>query len=275
MSMQGIHYTRDFTMGDIAGGQVQQSGGKTIAVFFTEGIRNEVKSTQLGRPVFDAVEMVRLLIPGDPRNSPVSRVSEEHIARFPGEYKAFRAQEEFSESGTRIDDWSVLTQAQRYSLKAMNLFTVEQIANLSDEQMQNIGMGARQLRDRAKMFLEVSEKGAVPERVAAELEAKDKQVAHLTAQVAQLADRLEAVLRKSGADVALERNPIMDARAAVQAAVELPAAPAGFVVPENYKSLGFRALRDMCENITVEPVSTKEDAFAIIERYLGKKAAAR
>jgi hypothetical protein len=135
-----------------------------IPQFFTEAVKLEWKSRQEGRPIFEDREFVRILIPGDRRSMAVEPVGEAHQARWPREYEAFRAGREAPLEGTPLSEWpvSLMSPARVQELAYFNLRTVEQLAAVNDAQLQSLGMGARELRERARMWLEVAAKGAGP-----------------------------------------------------------------------------------------------------------------
>jgi hypothetical protein len=135
-----------------------------IPQFFTEAVKLEWKSRQEGRPIFEDREFVRIIIPGDRRSMAVEPVNEGHQQRWPREYEAFRAGKEAPLEGTPLSEWpvSMMSPARVQELAYFNLRTVEQLAAVNDAQLQNLGMGSRELRERARTWLEVAAKGAGP-----------------------------------------------------------------------------------------------------------------
>ena len=159
-----------------------------IPQFFTEAVKLEWKSRQEGRPIFEDREFVRIIIPGDRRSMAVEPVGEEHKARWPREYEAFRAGREAPLEGTPLSEWpvSMMSPARVQELAWFNLRTVEQLAAVNDAQLQTLGMGARELRERARTWLEVAAKGAGPiERLISRNE-------ELTRETVRLARELKA-----------------------------------------------------------------------------------
>ena len=144
-----------------------------IPQFFTEPVKMEFKSKQAGRPIFEEREFVRIIIPGDRRSMAVEPVGEEHKGRWPKEYAAFKSGRAAPLEGTPLREWpvSAMTAARAEELAFFNIKTVEQLSALNDAQLQNLGMGARELRERARLWLAVAKSGAAPlERLQAENE---------------------------------------------------------------------------------------------------------
>ena len=133
----------------------QQSGGRDDCIphFYMRAVRNPARSEETGRPVFDEIAYVRVLVPGD-RNSVVDRrVSDADRERWPRRWSAFLARRE-RPSGTPVEHWPYLTVARVAELRALDVFTVEQVAGADDALMGRIGEGAAELADRARQFLQ-------------------------------------------------------------------------------------------------------------------------
>lgn len=157
-----------------------------IPQFFTEAVKLEWKSRQEGRPIFEDREFVRIIIPGDRRSMAVEPVGEAHKARWPREYEAFRAGREAPVEGTPLSEWpvSLMSPARVQELAWFNLRTVEQLAAVNDAQLQNLGLGSRELRERARTWLEVAEKGAGPiERLISRNEELARETERLTREL--------------------------------------------------------------------------------------------
>ncbi len=133
----------------------QQNGGRDDCIphFYMRAVRNPARSEERGRPVFDEIAYVRVLVPGD-RNSVVDRrASDADRARWPGRWAAFEARRE-RPSGTPIEHWPYLTVAGVAELKALEVFTVEQVAGADEALRERIGETAAALAERARQFLQ-------------------------------------------------------------------------------------------------------------------------
>lgn len=172
-----------------------------IPQFFTEAVKLEWKSQQEGRPIFEDREFVRILIPGDRRSMAVEPVRDEHRQRWPREYEAFKAGLEPPLEGTPLGEWpvSMMTPARVQELLHFNIRTVEQLAAVNDAQLQNLGMGSRELRERARIWFEVARTGAAPlERLIARTEDQAREIERLTRE-----------LKAAGAELAAFKNKEM------------------------------------------------------------------
>jgi hypothetical protein len=172
-----------------------------IPEFFVEPVHLVFASQQAGRPIYEDREFVRILIPGDRRSIVVEPVNEEHRARWPRHYEAFKAGREAPLEGTPLSEWpcSLMTPARVKELAFFNVRTIEALAELTDAALQNLGMGARELRERARTWLEVARKGAAPiERLMARVEELERETARLSRDLVEANAALAAVRAKKG-----------------------------------------------------------------------------
>jgi hypothetical protein len=130
-----------------------QSDG-CIPRFHVKAVESKARSEVEGRPVFDEVPYVEILIPGD-RTSIVDRpLQDADKDRWPQQYARFKENRERVVTGTPLELWPYLNVARVAELRALNIFSVEAIADLSDTGLGKIGPEARELQQRAKAFLQ-------------------------------------------------------------------------------------------------------------------------
>lgn len=184
----------------------QGQGGPDSALprFYVKPVQNNFKTEQEGRPIFDDVEMVEILIPGDRRATFDGRVTQSHKERWPRQYAAFKQAQETPQEGTPLSEWAAITRSQAEELAYMNVRTVEALAGLSDQQLQNtIPMSGFALREKAQRFLEQARGAAPASKLAAENEA-------LKAKNVELEGKVEALMSRVAAlesDVGKEPSP--------------------------------------------------------------------
>lgn len=142
-------------------------------------------------------EIIRIRIPGS-QEERVSKVSQEHKLRFPRAYAAFKAGEENAIDGTPLKECPVLNTNEIYMLNHHGVFSVEQVAALSDENISNMGHGVRPVRDRTKNWLSARKNHAPVAALQAQLKEKDEQLERLSERLAAL----EAGSAKNGATAA-------------------------------------------------------------------------
>jgi hypothetical protein len=75
-------------------------------------------------------------------------------------YNAWKEGNELPEIGTPVMTFLPFSPAQRSALLAANIRTIEQCAEMNEDTMSRVGMGARELKDRAKQALSTADKTA-------------------------------------------------------------------------------------------------------------------
>lgn len=180
----------------------EQVNKLAFADFYNGTVKNETKSLEMGRPIFDDVEMIRIRWAGNTKNefhAPANDRSDRPVTDpgttdkywpkwkdhpdFRAAYEAFKQGQAIASNGTPLEEWSFLTAARRAELKAINIMTVDQIANLGPDGMKRLGMEGPKLQEQAKLYLERAAGSAVDARYAAEREAMQRQIDELKAMI--------------------------------------------------------------------------------------------
>lgn len=159
--------------------------------FYTDALEIPYRSEKEGRPVFETVEMVRIMVPGDMNNIIEVRVTEEHKQRYAQQYARFKAGEEAPIEGTPLEQWPLVNKAQIKEAQHFNVRTVEQVAELSDSFVAKIGMGWQGLRKQAQNWLKNAKDGAVVSQLTAENERMKQDIADLKEQIARMGKKAE------------------------------------------------------------------------------------
>lgn len=161
--------------------------------FYTEPVENPKESAKQGRPIFEDKEFVFVQIAGDPKNTFRAPAHSKgaggitYAERFPDHYRLFKLdQDQQGASGTPLSEVPWLSAARREELKALKIFTVEALAQLDGSLLQRIGMGARELKNKAQAWLDSAADHAGEARLAEELAARDAVIDELRQQMAEL-----------------------------------------------------------------------------------------
>lgn len=111
-----------------------------------------------GLPVFRTIECVELLIAGDKGNAPNKRVNDAIRQQFAEQYafwKAKKTNPDMIGDGIPLALWPVVPTEMVKALEYINVFTVQQLAGLTDAAISKPGaIGLRDMRDKAKAFIE-------------------------------------------------------------------------------------------------------------------------
>ena len=98
-------------------------------------------------------------------------------------------------SGTPLNEWALLKRPQIAELNYRNIRTVEDLAELSDLAVQNLGMGGQMLRVRARAYLDDAEREAMSTKLVAENDTLRMRISTLETQVDALGAQLVQMTR--------------------------------------------------------------------------------
>lgn len=148
--------------------------------------RDEAKSLEEGRPIFEDVEYIEIMVPGDKSNTIHRPVTPADRNRFRAQYQAWKSgEDQDAATGTPLKAWPAITAAQVREIEHYNCRTVEQLATMSDSNLQGVGP-ILALRQKARDFIEAAKGTAPMQKLRAENETLRNEMAALKAQVAEL-----------------------------------------------------------------------------------------
>lgn len=176
------------------------------AVFDDEYVRNEYRSDMEGRTILDHFYSIELQWPGDNTKTfkyrfPITQAEKGNhwTQRFSRQWDAFRSSKEQTPDGMPIEMWPPLDKKRVYELKAAKIFTVEQIASLTDMTGPvALGMEWRKTRDMATAFLNPSASVAQVSKLSRENEDLKSQMEGLQQQLSSLMNNVSVVPKKRG-----------------------------------------------------------------------------
>lgn len=146
--------------------------------FFKKPVQDMAATAEEGRPIFGEVDYVEIRAPGN-KSSVVCRPARDmDKQRFSEHWKRYQDRVEQQDvDGTPLEEWAMITRSQVEELKFFNIFTVEQLAHVSDGNAQKF-MGINILRQKAQEFIE---------------QANVDEIAKRDELIAQMQARLEAL----------------------------------------------------------------------------------
>lgn len=182
--------------------------------FYTETIPDPVKTKEDNIARFKDQDFVVVTVPGDTKSNfkdkvqaffqkkqdeiNAGRIPREWVEKWKRDYDLYAQGKEIPLDGTPIKGWKLISGAQQEELVRMNIRTVEELSNMSDDAKRNFGMGALELQRKAKAWLEQNqshESGAI------KLASLTKENESLQGQVKLLVEKmeeLEKALAKKG-----------------------------------------------------------------------------
>lgn len=172
-------------------------------VFYDKEQINNFKTEQENRPIYDMVTMVRIMIPGNALSIIDTIAGEHHKGNYPKEWARYlNDKTDDNIQGTLLRDWAILRPNQVKELNHFHFYTVEQVANASDEQIGKVamiaGMGPHAFRDKARQYLKVAKDSATVQHQDEELRKRDQEIDALKQQMTELMASLNSDRKKPG-----------------------------------------------------------------------------
>ena len=161
---------------------------KLVVTFRNHAVKNDARSAQEGRPIYDDIEVCDMRMPGARNTAPVAPALEfshwdidpitqaivgrvTYAERFSKQYQQFKARQTQTMHGTPLTEVAFLTEAKRAELRAQNIYTVEQLAHIDGQELKNLGIDGRNWKNRATEYLEEAKVKAPSTQMLVELEA--------------------------------------------------------------------------------------------------------
>lgn len=163
--------------------------------------RNDAKSKEMGRPIYDDLEVCEIRMAANKQTVAVfpahevsgwvdgedgTRTEQTYAMRYPDQYKKFKAGEAQAMSGTPLEELPFLTQSKRMELKALNIYTAEALSMLDGQNLKLLGIGGRELKNQAIAYLENAAGSADVTKLASDNALLKDQIAELREQMAAL-----------------------------------------------------------------------------------------
>lgn len=183
-----------------------------IVEFYTKPVQNMFTSSQEGRAIFDDVIYVKINVPGVKDMLWDMPARSDHKERFPKQWAHYmnRTQGDAREIGTPLSEWPVLTRSQAEEFRGLKFFTVESLANASDQNIGHIGMmggiAPYVLREKARAFLKAALDAALPQHQAEELAKRDAEILALKEEMKRVAALVQSPKTEHVA-IAVPANP--------------------------------------------------------------------
>lgn len=169
-----------------------QSESRLIATFENLAIRNEAKSKEANRPIYDDAVVCRIRLGGDRLQQPVFMAWEQvpggvedengymvpmtYAEKYKTQYDQFMAGEVQSKSGTPIEALTFLSVGKVKELKSLNIYTAESLASLEGASLKSLGVGGLEWKTKAQAFISSASGNAVVSKLADENAALRQQI---------------------------------------------------------------------------------------------------
>jgi hypothetical protein len=206
-------------------GTVQYGGGdrNMVAMFYTKAAHNPAKSADSGRPVYEDKVFVRIHPPGERLNIVDRPATANDQRRFPAQWAQFKENREQIPEGTPVDLLYPDQPSIAAMLRANNVHTVEQLAELSATAIESIGMGTQTYVNNAQKYLQMSNKGMAAAQVRRELEDRDRQIKTMAGTIESLKQQVDKLMEERGQNSGIDLATLQQFIAGQQGRPQYPA----------------------------------------------------
>jgi hypothetical protein len=153
------------------------AGDEKLGVkFYIEAVENKELSLKNNRPTFEDQEFVEIRIPGD--RDTIRAPAALYRDRFRSRYEKWKAGQDDNHGaiGLPLREWTGITRSRAEELHRFEVYTVEQLAGVSDVHLQGLGPGFLGLRQKAQAYIEASKGTAGIEQMRVAMEQKDGEI---------------------------------------------------------------------------------------------------
>lgn len=174
-------------------GVVEYGGGdrSMVVMFYNKPVPDPAKARETGKPYFVDKIYMRAHPPGERLNIVDRPATDADKRRWPMQWQQFTQQKEQHPEGAPIELLYPDHPSVAAMMRANNVATIEQCAELSAHAIENIGMGAQRFSNDAKKWLEYANKGASLSQMRHELETRDREIKVLRKSVDELKGLIE------------------------------------------------------------------------------------
>lgn len=175
---------------------MSKSDAQLVVTFRADKVKNEAKSVEAGRPIYDDIELCEVRTAGDRetvkvfpahafhqwiRNEEGEQEQITYAQRWSEQYRRFKERRAQIQEGTPLSELPFLTEAQRSTLKALNVHTAETLASIDGPRLKTLGMGGREWKNQAQAYIDNASGSANVTAMAAKIEMLQQQIAALSA----------------------------------------------------------------------------------------------
>jgi hypothetical protein len=169
--------------------------------FYKRPVQQEQETLEAGRPIYKEFDFVHICVAGDTLTEIDTYALNSHKTRFPIQWARYQnriGSEDEDVVGTPVSEWPLVSKSQAEELRAMKFYTVESIANASDQQITRMGMAAGMspyaFRDKAKSFLNLATSAAETDQRAQEIEKLRQELAEKELESVKMKQETDAKL---------------------------------------------------------------------------------
>ena len=195
----------------------QPGSRQTMIYFYDREVQNHFKSEEEGRPIFEMKCYIKKVPPGDKLVEIDRKATKQDFLTYPQQYEMYMKHQTTPVVGTPLEAWAQITRAQVAEYKALNIFTVEQLAELPDGYGHKI-MGFQNWKQKAQSFLMAAKGQGEFDKMQTELKKRDEEIARMKANETATSDLMRSMQEQIDEIKSQKGKPGRPRKALVQAA---------------------------------------------------------
>jgi hypothetical protein len=161
-----------------------------IPIFHKRDSLDERASEEQGRPIYRSEDWLEIISPGS-KDRPLRPASPADKVKYAEQWESYkRGDAREIADGTPITEWQGIPRARAMELRALGIYTVEQLAQAPDTALARIGMESRALQNAARKFVSDETDLSLERKLRAEADAR---AAEQQATIEELTRRLAAL----------------------------------------------------------------------------------
>ena len=159
-----------------------EQDAKLLVKFHYKTVADPTATAAQGRPCFKEREYIDIRIPGTRGSSASRPATHRDRERFKRHHDAFLSRVELPVEGTPLSEWTQITRSMATEFSFVNVKTVEQLADMSDNVASGF-MGGQTFKGKAQKWLAQAQAGVSVDKLEAALSLRDAQIAALSAKL--------------------------------------------------------------------------------------------
>jgi len=144
--------------------------------FYYRDIKQNFESKKQGKPIFKTCEFISIMKPGNSKDITDRKVKPLDIERWGKIYDAWKKKEEQIQEGTRLEVLPGIDERKIELCKGLHIFTIEQLVNVDEEGVRNLGDKAREFILDAKKYLQGSNAAAEMQKEVDDIKIENKKL---------------------------------------------------------------------------------------------------
>lgn len=169
---------------------------RLVVYFYVKSVRSVAKSSGSGMPIHEDQIFVTMHPPGERLNIVDRPATEADKHRFPVQWSKFIQKAQQVPDGTPIDLLFPNNPSIADNLKTYGIQTVQQLANLSADAINNVGMGAQEYVNMANRYIQNATDGTAFHKMQEELRKKDQDYKILEHRFGELQAQFNGLLQQ-------------------------------------------------------------------------------